>query len=63
MEKVHFHIICHNNHIPVKVRIYAGEACFGESIGIRGWFRRALLGRVGARLGQSRSPGEPGRTI
>ena len=45
------------NYVPVKVRIYAGEACF------RGRFGRALLGRVGARLGQSRSSGEPGRTI
>ena len=30
----------------MKVRIYAGEACFGESVGIRGRFGRALLGRV-----------------
>ena len=36
---------------------------FGESVGLRGRFGRALLDRVGARLGQSRSPGEPGRTI
>ena len=43
--------------------IYAVEACFGESIGFRGRFGRALLGRVGTRLGQSWSPGEPGTTI
>ena len=35
----------------------------GESVGLRGRFGRALLGHVGARLGQSRSPGEPGRTV
>ena len=51
------------NYVPVKVRKYAGEACFGESVGLRGRFGRALLGRVGARLGRSRSLGEPGRTI
>ena len=43
--------------------IYAVEACFGESIGFRGRSGRALLGRVGARLRQSRSLGAPGRTI
>ena len=45
------------NHLPVKVRIYAGATCFGESVGIRGRFGRALFGQVGTRLG------EPGRTI
>ena len=49
--------------INMKVRIYAGVARFVESVGIRRRFGRALLGQVGVRLGQSRSPGEPGRTI
>ena len=51
------------NSLPVKVRICAGAARFGESVGIRGWFGRALSGQLGARLGRPRSPGESGGTI